>query len=337
MTLSLPIIDLGPWLSGDRTARAEVARSFDRAYREVGFLQVVNHGVNERTISGAFDAMNAFFTLEEGTKRRTVPTNPALYRGYSARLSESFSYSLAIERPPDLVEAFVIGADDVGGDPESNPFARNIWPDEPATFRSALWDYYQSARSLSQQLCRLAALALDVSDTFFDEALHASNTTLRCNWYYRQPKEHQLDDAQMALGAHTDYGILSVLAADPGPGLQVLDPAGTWQDVEPIPGAFIVNAGDALAVWTNDRWRSTVHRVLPSKTPGGKVRRSIALFQDGNVNTVMQCLPTCQSPENPPKYAPISLGQHVLSKIEGGRSSVIPEVQQTLGDRLVAE
>ena len=100
------------------------------------------------------------------------------------------------------------------------------------------------------------------------------------------------------------------------------------------PGAFIINAGDALAVWTNDAWRSTIHRVLPSKTPGGTVRRSIALFQDGNVDTGRECLPTCQSAANPPKYAPITLGQHVLNKIEGGRFAVIPEVQQTLGERL---
>ena len=137
----------------------------------------------------------------------------------------------------------------------------------------------------------------------------------------------------MALGAHTDYGILTVLAADPGPGLQLLD-GDTWIDVEPEPGAFIINAGDALAVWTNDAWRSTIHRVLPSKTPGGHVRRSIALFQDGNVDTVMECLPTCHSVDNPPKYAPITLGQHVLNKIDGGRFSQLTDAQQTIGERL---
>ena len=227
-----------------------------------------------------------------------------------------------------------MGADDVGRDPTTNPFATNVWPTEPAWFRDRLWTYYSAARSLSFELCRIAAVALGVDPQFFDSALQESNTTLRCNWYHRRSEEVELLDEQMALGAHTDYGILTVLAADPGPGLQLLDKSGAWVDVEPEPGAFIINAGDALAVWTNDAWRSTIHRVLPSKTPGGTVRRSIALFQDGNVDTVMECLPTCQSAANPPKYTPITLGQHVLNKIEGGRFAVIPEVQQTLGERL---
>jgi len=334
MTAPIPVIDLAPWFAGNDADRRRVASEFDRAYREVGFLQVVGHGVPGRTVTGAFDAMNAFFGLPEEAKRRCVPPSVDLYRGYSARLSESFSYSLSIERPPDLVEAFVMGADDVGRDPHTNPFSTNVWPEEPAWFRDRLWEYYTTVRLLSFELCRVAAVALDVSPTFFDQALHQSNTTLRCNWYHRRSDEVNLEDDQMALGAHTDYGILTVLAADLGPGLQVLDDHGAWLDVAPEPDAFIINAGDALAVWTNDAWRSTIHRVLPSKTPGGTVRRSIALFQDGNVDTVMECLPTCQSAERPPKYAPITLGQHVLNKIDGGRFSVKPDTQQTVGDRL---
>lgn len=334
MAAAIPVIDLAPWFTGRDTDRRRVAQEFDRAYRDVGFLQVMGHGVPDQTVRGAFDAMNAFFSLPEEAKRRCVPQHPDLYRGYSARLSESFSYSLSIERPPDLVEAFVMGADDVGLDPLSNPFASNVWPAEPTWFRDRLWQYYTTVRLLSFELCRVAAVALDVDPTFFDQALHQSNTTLRCNWYHRRSDEVNLEEDQMALGAHTDYGILTVLAADLGPGLQVLDDNGTWLDVAPEPGAFIINAGDALAVWTNDAWRSTIHRVLPSKTPGGAVRRSIALFQDGNVDTVMECLPTCQSADRPPKYAPITLGQHVLNKIEGGRFSVKPETQQTVGDRL---
>ena len=131
MASPIPIIDLHPWFTGDPVGRRSVAVAFDRAYRDVGFLQVVGHGVADGVIHGAFEAMQAFFTLPDDTKRQCVPARPELYRGYSARLSESFSYSLSIERPPDLVEAFVMGADDVGRDPDSNPFSRNIWPPEP--------------------------------------------------------------------------------------------------------------------------------------------------------------------------------------------------------------
>ena len=258
MPSSIPIVDLAPWFTGGEAGRQRVAAAFDRAYRDVGFVQVVGHGVANDIVQGAFDAMSAFFGLAEAQKKQCVPASAEIYRGYSARLSESFSYSLSIETPPDLVEAFVMGADDVGRDPTTNPFATNVWPTEPAWFRDRLWTYYSAARSLSFELCRIAAVALGVDPQFFDSALQESNTTLRCNWYHRRSEEVELLDEQMALGAHTDYGILTVLAADPGPGLQLLDKSGAWVDVEPEPGAFIINAGDALAVWTNDAWRSTI-------------------------------------------------------------------------------
>jgi isopenicillin N synthase-like dioxygenase len=334
MEAYVPVVDLSGWFRDDPSARTGVARELDRAFRDVGFVQVVGHGVPSSVRVGAFDAMDRFFARPEDLKRRAVPSDPEIYRGYSARLSESFSYSTATARPPDLVEAYVLGADDVGGQADSGPHATNVWPGDLPGFRDDVWSYYRAARSLSEQLCRIAALALGVDDHFFDAALHAANVTMRCNWYHRRSDERDLADGQMALGAHTDYGILTVLAADAMPGLQVVDAAGRWRDVLPLADGFIINVGDATAVWTNDEWRSTIHRVLPSATPGGQVRRSIALFQDGNIDTVMECLPTCRSADRPAKYAPITLGHHVQEKIRAGRTSTVVDVQQTTGERL---
>jgi isopenicillin N synthase-like dioxygenase len=104
-------------------------------------------------------------------------------------------------------------------------------------------------------------------------------------------------------------------------------------DVTPEPGAFIMNVGDALAVWTNNYWKSTIHRVVPTMAPGGTPRRSIALFQDGNFDTPLSVLPQFVTSENPAKYAPTTLGEHVTNKIAGGRTFEVPNVQQTLGTR----
>jgi isopenicillin N synthase-like dioxygenase len=124
----------------------------------------------------------------------------------------------------------------------------------------------------------------------------------------------------MRMGAHTDYGVVTVLYADPVPGLQILGPDGTFVDVVPQPGALLVNLGDMTALWTNDRWRSTLHRVVPpSAASGAARRRSVALFLDANYDARIECLPTCTGPDRPPKYPPVLAGEHLIAKILGPR------------------
>jgi isopenicillin N synthase-like dioxygenase len=137
------------------------------------------------------------------------------------------------------------------------------------------------------------------------------------------------------MGAHTDYGIVTVLYADAVPGLQIVGPDGEWQDVLPTEGAFLVNLGDLLAEWTNDRWRSTLHRVVPPdpRTSDAARRRSVAFFHDGNYDALVECLPTCCSGDNPPKYAPILAGDHLMAKLLGPRTLTVSDAVSTAGDR----
>src|SRR6185295_1204847 len=125
---------------------------------------------------------------------------------------------------------------------------------------------------------------------------------------------------QQRMGADTDYGIVTVLYAEPVAGLQIVGPDGDWIDVIPADDALVINLGDLTAQWTNDQWRSTVHRVVPP--PGGAgpaVRRSAAFFLDGNWDAVVECLPTCCSASNPPKYPPVTAGDHLIAKLMGPR------------------
>ena len=178
-------------------------------------------------------------------------------------------------------------------------------------------------------------MALGLDDDFFDSRIDKAIATLRCNWYRPSADEIVLPDGQMALGAHTDYGILTILMADPIPGLQVIARDGDWHDVMPLEEGFVVNTGDALAMWTNDEWSSTIHRVVPSKAIDVERRRSFAFFQDGNYDALIECLPTCRSADRPERYVPITLGKHVLDKIIGGRAqTALQSAVQTTGDRL---
>jgi len=341
MTNLVPVIDIAGWFSGDDMARRQVARAVDDACRVSGFFQIVGHGIDERVRQDVKDVADEFFTLPEDEKRQYEPPSREINRGYSGRKTESLSYSTGVARPPDLAEAFIIGNDRVvEGDPyfeaeRHRSFAPNIWPRHPARMREVLWSYYLAIDALSHEMCDIAAMALGLDDDFFARRIDKAIATLRCNWYRRDADEVTLAEGQMGLGAHTDYGILTIVMADALPGLQVIARDGQWHDVLPLEEGFVVNTGDALAVWTNDEWASTIHRVVPSSAPGAGRRRSFAFFQDGNYDAVIECLPTCTSPDRPPRYAPVTLGEHVLDKIVGGRAqTALQSAVQTTGDRL---
>lgn len=345
----IPVIDIEGWWSGDPVARQRIAAAFDAAAREHGFLQIVGHGVAESLRAGIRDAADEFFALDEAEKRVVEPPSREINRGYSARRTESLAYTLGAVRPADLAEAFIVGNDHTTnphtgpGDPyyeaeRARSFAPNLWPARPADFAEKVWAYFWAARRLSLDLLDVAAMALGLEDGFFRPRTDRAVETMRMNWYRRLADEVVLDAGQMGLGAHADYGILTVLMADPVPGLQVVGRDGAWHDVVPLADGFVVNFGDAMAVWTNDVWTSTIHRVVPAPVPGAPVRRSFAFFQDGNHDAVMACLPTCCSAERPAKYAPISLGAHVLEKIVGGREMTgVKDAMQTQGERVRAD
>lgn len=136
-------------------------------------------------------------------------------------------------------------------------------------------------------------------------------------------QDHQPGKDQIRASPHTDYGSLTILAVDDAPGgLQVMDHAGQWHDVKALPNSFVLNLGDLMQHWTNDEWRSTMHRVV--NPPVGETgdqrasnrRQSIAFFHNINGDTLVECFPSCQSPEHPAKHAPVLAGEYLMQKHE---------------------
>ncbi|HEY2734223.1 MAG TPA: 2-oxoglutarate and iron-dependent oxygenase domain-containing protein [Polyangiales bacterium] len=339
MQALVPIVDIQPFASGDRAAAARVAAEFDAACARVGFVQVVGHGIDQQLIDRMLAQVDAFFAQPLVDKLALVPPHPGINRGYAARGSEALSYSLGLEATaPDLFEAFNIGPDRVPDDAwhrdaPHNFFAPNLWPALPA-FRAALTAYFEAAVAVAMTLSDIAALALSLPAHWFRPFVDRSTLTLRVNHYERAATDPEPLAGQMRMGTHTDYGMITVLYADPVPGLQVLDDGGTFRDVLPAPGALLVNLGDLTARWTNDRWRSTMHRVVPlTAAEGAARRRSVALFCDANYDARIECVPTCQSLDNRPRYPPVIAGEHLIQKILGPRTRSAVAGMQTSGAR----
>jgi isopenicillin N synthase-like dioxygenase len=333
----VPSVDLSGWSTASAGERRDAVGRVDAACRAVGFLQVSGHGIPEPVIAAALAASDQYFALSLQEKMSSRPDRAEINRGYAPLGSEALAYSLGRERPPDLFEAFNIGDDSApAGTPDAaaNLFAPNIWPAEPRGFRPAIWAYFLHAVTLSRTLLDIFALALDLEPGWFGPRTDHATLTMRTIRYQRHPDSPAGPPPaeQLGMSEHTDYGIVTVLYADAIPGLQIVDPAGAWHDVIPDAGCLLVNLGDLLAQWTNDRWKSTIHRVVPP--PPGTIRRSMAMFNDGNYDTVVEVLPTCTGVDEPPRYPPTTAGEHLLAKLLGPRQQTPATATDTTAGRL---
>jgi len=326
----VPLVDLHPWRSGQPRAEEALAHAIDDACRRVGFLQIVGHGIEDSVISAMLAETNRFFALPLADKQRLKPAHIGINRGYAGFESESLAYSLgSAQSPPDRFEAFNVGPDVVPDDAYHRQaphdfFAPNLWPEGLSEFRPAVTRYFTEASRVAFLLVEAFELALGLEPGWFRPFVDRSTLTLRIVNYERVPGEAPPAPDQLRMGAHTDYGMLTVLYADDAPGLEIFTPEGDWQAVRPEPGALLVNLGDLTARWTNDRWRSTLHRVaLPSSELGGRAkRRSAAFFLDANYDARIECLPTCLAPGALPRYPAVRAGEHLIAKLLGPRAGV---------------
>lgn len=323
----VPTVDITAYVAdGSLAARAAAAAAFDEAARTVGFVQVVGHGVPANITDEFAAALDGFFFLPLEAKKQ-YRTPPEVNRGYAPPKTESLSLSLGLapsNRMHDFFEAFNIGAavsDFPALDLPLADYPENIWPAETPDFQAAVSAYFDEAARVARTLTTMFADALGLPAGFFEGYTDHSLDVLRMNNYALDEGLVELDGELTGMGAHTDYGIVTVLWADQVAGLQVLGSDGSWNDVMPADGALLINLGDLMARWTNERWMSTVHRVKPPIVDGRiKRRRSAAFFHDGNVDAVIETLPTCVGEGS--AYPPITVGEHIQAKLAGSRAGV---------------
>ena len=322
--LTVPVIDISSFRMpyADEDARAQVVRQVDEAARTVGFMQVTGHGIPSTTLSEFTSATDAFFALDGGAKAR-YRCPPGINRGYTPPRAESLVNGLGLATAGDLFEAVNVGTsvDDYPGlDLPADVYAPNVYPAEVPDFEDAVTAWFRAAGAVARTMTRIFGVALGGSEDYFAAFTDHSIDVLRMNNYCLPAPDAELAADQLGMGAHTDYGIVTVLWADQVPGLEIHGADGNWHSVMPADGALLVNLGDATARWTNEEWISTLHRVAPPRVNGILVpRRSAAYFHDGNVDAVIDCLPSCVTKDNPARYEPVTVGEHLAAKLAGSR------------------
>jgi isopenicillin N synthase-like dioxygenase len=287
--------------------------------------------------SAAWQAATEFFRLPLDDKL-SVAIPPGDAYGYGPFQVERLAASLGEDTPPDLKETFSIGpgpqrcAESVTSDAAAAfVFSPSQWPAALPAMEAALRTYYDAMAVLVDRVMSLMALGLGLRPDYFARFIDRHTSALRSLHYpdLRRPDPRGPDlrgtdlrgtgvqPGQLRAGAHSDYGTLTLLRQDDAPGgLQVRDVAGDWHDVPAVEDAYVVNVGDALERWTNDRWRSTVHRVVVPPADAGRdcSRQSMAFFHNANWDAVIECLPTCVETGAAPRHAPITAGRHLMDK-----------------------
>lgn len=304
----IPVIDIHA-LGGDHAGdRREVAQRLGRACEEVGFFYVRRHGVPGHLVDAVFGAAREFFSLPTEAKMRILATREH-YRGYVAMLARTYgknnygdyseAFKMNIELTPD-------DRDLVAGKPLHQI---NRWPENLPGFRATLLRYFDAMHQLQARLLRAFAIVLDTDEDFFQDKFTKPLTQLTLLHYPPQPAGRPEDE--FGLRPHTDTSAITILAQDETGGLDVYHRAGEWIAAPCIPGTFLVNIGDMLQRWTNDRFVSTPHRVI-NRT--GKARYSIPFFANPDYDAVVECIASCTSANRPARYPPLHVGTYVYNR-----------------------
>lgn len=293
----IPIVDLAPLVDGSDPLK--VAKEIGFICENIGFLYVKNHGVSKSLIQEAYALSAEFFALpyEEKNKLNIVNSGETL-RGYVPMYSENADP----KNTKDLKECFDFGkhCDEV-----SPFFGPNPIPEKIERFRAVFDEYHAEMMRLARQLISAIAISLDLPADYFEKLQRKPITIQRLSYYPSQSGEITI--GEIGTGAHTDYGFLTILSQDTNGGLQVQNRDGEWVSAPPVEDTFVVNIGDLVQTFTNDRYIATVHRVINTS---GNARYSIPFFIDLDFDAVVEVVPTCVSPSNPSKYEPYTCGKY---------------------------
>jgi isopenicillin N synthase-like dioxygenase len=303
----IPVIDLKPLFAGAHGALVTTATALRTALEDIGFFLLVNHGVPQQLIDRTFAEAKRFHALPLAAKmalRMNEHNNGYMSMGrYAVWTSE-----VNVNDKPDLNEAFFCKRERSPDDPLRRSGRRfvgpNLWPETLVGFRETVLEYTNTIDALARRLLPVCAVALGLQPDYFDAAFAESQFSFRLSHY--PPVTAAAN--QFGIAPHTDANFLTFLAQTDIPGLQVRMPTGDWLDVPYVPGSFAVNSGDMMYRWTNGRFKSTPHRALP---PVGRHRYAIPFFLGPHIDTVIACLPTCEGPDNPARFPPITYEEYL--------------------------
>ena len=305
----IPSVDLSDFTEGNKETKAAFVKELGQAYEEIGFVAVKNHGLSDALCNELYAQAKGFFTLSKEEKETYEIKGLAGQRGYV-----SFGKEHAKNKNEgDLKEFWHFGQTVEDNDPIKEEYPDNVQVNELPEFNAVGREVYQKLEETGREMLRAIALHLNLDENYFDAKIHNGNSILRPIHY--PPITHEPKDAVRA-AEHEDINLITLLMGASADGLQVLNKSGEWISVTALPDQIVVNVGDMLQRLTNNKLKSTTHRVVnPPREKWGTSRYSIPFFLHPRSEVSLNCLPSCISESQPKNYSDITAGEYLEQRI----------------------
>jgi isopenicillin N synthase-like dioxygenase len=306
--MAIPVVDLAQ-LSGTPQQKAAFVDALGKAYEDVGFVAVKNHGIPDSTIEALYTNTREFFALPQETKRKYEIPGLAGQRGYTSFGKEHAKGSTA----PDLKEFFQFGQTVEDNDPIKAEYPDNVVVSEIKSFSPTFANAYRSFESSGSALLRAIAIYLGLDEKYFDQYVHNGNSILRAIHY---PPITEEPKSAIRAEQHEDINLITLLIGASADGLEILSKQGVWVPVTSLPEQIVVNVGDMLQRLTNNKLRSTTHRVVnPPREKWGTSRFSIPFFLHPKSSMSLACLPSCIDAAHPKAYPDATAGEYLDERL----------------------
>ena len=307
--MSIPVVDLADFLSGDPHRKVAFVQALGKAYEEVGFVAVKNHGVPDELIEQQYAYVQQFFALPLEKKLGHEIKELAGQRGYTSFGREHAKGSEA----PDLKEFFQYGQTVEDNDPIKSEYPENVVVDEIDYFNKTIFDAYRNFEKSGKALLQAIALYLGLEEHYFDKYIYNGNSILRCIHY---PPITSEPKSAIRAEQHEDINLITLLVGASADGLQILTKQGDWVGVTSLPDQIVVNVGDMLQRLTNNKLCSTTHRVVnPKRELWHTSRFSMPFFLHPRSEMNLACIESCINNENPKAYEDVTAGEYLDERL----------------------
>ena len=310
--VNIPRLDLNDYVKGSPEQKKKFSEDIGKAYNETGFVTIANHGMTPELMEELYAEVKKFFTLSDEEKLKYEKPELAGQRGYTSKGKEKAKDS----KTPDLKEFWQSGQVVTDGDPVKNEYPDNVMVEELPRFNEVTREVYKRLEEAGKHLLRAIAVYLELPENYFDDKVHNGNSILRAIHYFPIEDPDALPSDAVRAGAHEDINLITLLIGASADGLEVLTRDNQWFPVKANVEDIVVNVGDMLQRLTNNRLKSTTHRVVnPPRELMLSSRFSVPFFLHPKSQMDLTCLESCIDDSNPKSYEDITAGEYLDERL----------------------